>query len=359
MVRRGWCSRDSTSFFNVTRGPRADGAGKPSAAQGRSGGAWTVRVAVHISKSVFSARTGADISRGTSTCSIGRRIGSIWGCHRQRGDNASEFSGCEEGCLRATTGSFSRAPHLTFRLIFVQTSIFQLFRQGVRIEPVSHFGSFCPAKPKIKPHNQPPEHHIEHPKHPNTETPQTNTLNPNLRAAFDEFFFVGWGVRCGVFEGVGARRGGGGGPKISRFFFSLPPEISFFLLSLGGLLVELGRCSRAWPTQYVGFGWCRWGRRGFTRQPENSKRAHFRAPALQKPHQNSTKGPPRERRKKENCGGEGKKARNFGPPTLRDPIPEAGPHPSPTILGLGSCFLSRLPIFILSQCCFLCLGVQT
>ena len=44
--------------------------------------------------------------------------------------------------------------------------------------------------------------------------------------------------------GVGAPRGGGpnpakvgpksGGPKISRFFFSLPPEISFFLHSLGG-----------------------------------------------------------------------------------------------------------------------------
>ena len=112
-----------------------------------------------------------------------------------------------------------------------------------------------------------------------------------------------------------------------------------------------------------------------TRQPENSKRAHFRAPALQKPHQNSTKGPPRERRKKENCGGEGKKSAKFCPPpppphpsgphpsapTLRGPHP-SGPPPStlrghplgaplfgappfraptfrgPTILGLGSCF---------------------
>ena len=31
-------------------------------------------------------------------------------------------------------------------------------------------------------------------------------------------------------------------PKISLFFFSLPPEISFFLLSLGGLLAEFWWC---------------------------------------------------------------------------------------------------------------------
>ena len=48
-----------------------------------------------------------------------------------------------------------------------------------------------------------------------------------------------------------------------------------------------------------------------------SKRAHFRAPALQTPpkfHERT----PRERKKNENCGGRReKKARNFGPPTLR------------------------------------------
>ena len=48
-----------------------------------------------------------------------------------------------------------------------------------------------------------------------------------------------------------------------------------------------------------------------TRQPENSKRAHFRVPALQTP-PNSTKGPQeRERRMKIVAGG-GKKERNFG-----------------------------------------------
>ena len=50
-----------------------------------------------------------------------------------------------------------------------------------------------------------------------------------------------WGPKGWWPEGVGARRGGG--PKISRFFFSLPPEISFFLLSgvsSRGILVAPG-----------------------------------------------------------------------------------------------------------------------
>ena len=41
---------------------------------------------------------------------------------------------------------------------------------------------------------------------------------------------------------VGLKGPKGGGPEISRFFFSLPPEISFFLLSLVGLLVEFWWC---------------------------------------------------------------------------------------------------------------------
>ena len=116
-------------------------------------------------------------------------------------------------------------------------------------------------------------------------------------------------------------------PKFRSFFSLLPPQFSFFSPSLGGPFVE--------------FWWCFWrpgpcnvhvralrlscetpaappdraaGAR--TQQPENSKRAHFRAPALQTPpkfHERT----PRERKKKENCGGRReKKARNFGPPTL-------------------------------------------
>ena len=45
----------------------------------------------------------------------------------------------------------------------------------------------------------------------------------------------GWG-RVGGPKGGGARRvigPKGGGPEISHFFFSLPPEISFFLFYLG------------------------------------------------------------------------------------------------------------------------------
>ena len=56
--------------------------------------------------------------------------------------------------------------HLTFYLIFVQLQFSAVlsffFRQGVRIEPhVTFWVVFCPAKPKIKPHNQPLEHHID------------------------------------------------------------------------------------------------------------------------------------------------------------------------------------------------------
>ena len=67
------------------------------------------------------------------------------------------------------------------------------------------------------------------------------------------------------------------------------------------------------------------GRRGFTRQPENSKRVHFRVPALQTPPKFHEKTP-RETQKERNGGGRGKKnARNFWPPTLWTPHP-SGPH---------------------------------
>ena len=53
-----------------------------------------------------------------------------------------------------------------------------------------------------------------------------------------------------------------------------------------------------------------WGRRGFTRQPKNSKRAHFRALALQTPPKFNAKTPKRGR-KKEICGGRWEKKREI------------------------------------------------
>ena len=62
---------------------------------------------------------------------------------------------------------------------------------------------------------------------------------------------------------------------------------------------------------------------GFTRQPEKSKRAYLRVPALQTP-----KGG----RKKENCGG---RVKIFGPPTLRGPTlggrAQKVPHAPPLV----------------------------
>ena len=87
-----------------------------------------------------------------------------------------------------------------------------------------------------------------------------------------------------------------------------------------------------------------WGRRGFTRQPENSKRALFRVGALQTPPKFHEKTPKREREENEFCGG--RKREILGLPTLR-PLPfgappfrapPSGPSPfgAPPFLGLGS-----------------------
>ena len=51
--------------------------------------------------------------------------------------------------------------------------------------------------------------------------------------------------------------------------------------------------------------------RGFSRQPENSKRAHMRVPALQKHHQNSTRRPPEREKRSKMGAGEGKESAKF------------------------------------------------
>ena len=54
-------------------------------------------------------------------------------------------------------------------------------------------------------------------------------------------------------------------------------------------------------------------RQGFTRQPESPNVHISGSQRFKKHHQNSTKGPPREGEKNENCGGrKEKKKRNFG-----------------------------------------------
>ena len=79
-------------------------------------------------------------------------------------------------------------------------------------------------------------------------------------------------------------------------FFPLPPSIFALFVSLSGcLLVEFWWCFRRrgnsnghiWT---LGL-WRLWGRRGFTRQPENSKRAHLRLPALETPPKFNEKTP--------------------------------------------------------------------
>ena len=105
------------------------------------------------------------------------------------------------------------------------------------------------------------------------------------------------------------------------------------------------------------FGGVLKARRGFTRQPENSTRAHFRVLARQKHHQNSTRKPPREGRKKENCGGRGKKKRNFfAPPPSPTPHPSGclpvGPHPAKigqSDLSPSSPFLCPPPLSSLAE----------
>ena len=101
------------------------------------------------------------------------------------------------------------------------------------------------------------------------------------------------------------------GPPNFSLFFALPPPFSLFSSLSGCLLVEFWWCLRSDRTLKC------------ARQPENSKRAHFRTPALQTPPKFHEKTPKREERKKIVAGG-GKKreilASTLRGPTLRGPI---------------------------------------
>ena len=111
-----------------------------------------------------------------------------------------------------------------------------------------------------------------------------------------------------------------------------PPTVSLFLCLFGCLLVEFWWCFETLKCAHLGSQLsCETpaappdratGAR--TRQPENSKRAHFRHLRFKTPPKFHEKTP-RETQKQRNGGGKGKKKRQIlGPPTLR----------GPTLLGL-------------------------
>ena len=170
------------------------------------------------------------------------------------------------------------------------------------------------------------------------------------------------GSRAVVCGGFGAptetpKPGRGGptlwGPTLLRSLLPSGPHLFWFWTPLGVvgswllwlLLVSQLVWTVPWTTRRLTtLRWSadhlrcwRTGSWGFTRQPKNSKRAHFKAPALQTPpkfHEKTSK-----ETQKEQNGGEGKRA-NF----------LAGPHPS------GAHLLGPRRVFVLM--CFFHLVVQ-
>ena len=106
-----------------------------------------------------------------------------------------------------------------------------------------------------------------------------------------------------------------------------------------------------------------------TRQPENSKRAHFRAPALQNTTKIPREDPQRDTETAKRWREREEKARNSGPPTLRAPpfgappfgAPPFGAPPfgAPLFLGLGPPPIGAPPFWAPPFGCsfFLCCGV--
>ena len=130
-------------------------------------------------------------------------------------------------------------------------------------------------------------------------------------------------------------------PKISLFFFPSPATVFIlFSLSCWSFSLNFGGVFEDRDPQMCTFGvlglLCETSaasgaRRGFTRQPENSKRAHLSAPALQTPPKFHEKDQQESEKRIKNCGGKGKKTRNFGHPT------PSGPHHSgPIFSGFGT-----------------------
>ena len=128
------------------------------------------------------------------------------------------------------------------------------------------------------------------------------------------------------------------GPLKISLFFPSPAPIFVLFLSLWG-------SSRGMLVVFLNSGTLKCARLGSPCETPaasglamRTPKCIFSGPRRFKHHQNSTKGPPREGGKNENCGGRReKKARNFGPPTFRGPTfrrpiffwvsaPPCGPH---------------------------------
>ena len=139
--------------------------------------------------------------------------------------------------------------------------------------------------------------------------------------------------RLGPVRWAPTRKGGapkGGRPEISRFFFPLPPQFSFF--SLCGPSVEFWWCLKRRCPEMCTFGLsgCRVKprrpqsrRRGFSDRPR-AQTCTFQARVLQTPPKfhEKTLG---ETHKKQNGGGRGKKSAKFWGPHPSGPSPFGSP----------------------------------
>ena len=159
---------------------------------------------------------------------------------------------------------------------------------------------------------------------------------PDLRGVKIQFVWGGvvWVVRTALpRDRPPAGQPSAGRPKISLFFPS-PAPIFVLFLSLGVFSWNFGGVFEFRDPQMSTFGLsgCRvqprqlQGRRGFTQQPENSKRALSRVPALQKHHQNSTRRPPEREKERKWRWRREEKREILGPPPFGAPTP-SGPHP--------------------------------
>ena len=142
-------------------------------------------------------------------------------------------------------------------------------------------------------------------------------------------------VGCGPVGG-----GSGGGQNFAPFFPSPDPLFFFFSIFVvfRGIVVGCTRCNieKVFTTHLEFCGHLVTALaspegRGFTRQPENSKRAHLRVPALQTPPTFHERTQQREKKERKMWWEREKKARNFGLPPFRAPTFGAPPsrlHPS-------------------------------